>query len=95
MLDAMRNLKKVVAQFLFYSACVAVFPVTCHSIFEKSKGPPPEGYEYVTVTGSVIPQLVRKGQGAATMSPTGQMSAEDFAKMQQKFQSAGKLPGGG
>jgi hypothetical protein len=95
MLGIMTNWKRVIRHVLFCSACLAAFPVTCHSIFEKSKTAQDDGYEYVTVTGSNVPQRVKKGQAAATVSPTSSMSAEEFDKMRQKLRTPGKSPAAG
>jgi len=91
----MKKWKRTIRHGLFFAGCYAAFPVTCHSIFAKSSSTPDDGYEYVTATGSLMPQRVRKGQGAATMSPTGTMSTDEFVKFRQKLETPGKLPGGG
>jgi len=91
----MKKWKRWIRHGLFSAGCYAAFPVTCHSIFAKSSSKPDDGYEYVTATGSMMPQRVRKGQAAATMAPTGSMNADEFDKFRQKLQTPGKLPGGG
>ena len=91
----MKKWKRVIRQGLVVAGFYAAFPVTCHSIFAKSKAAPDDGYEYVTATGSMVPQRVKKGQTAATAGPTGAMSGEEFDKLRQRLNSPGKLPGGG
>ncbi|HUJ42405.1 MAG TPA: hypothetical protein VLW52_02240 [Opitutaceae bacterium] len=91
----MKNWKKVIRQVLFFSVCFATSPVTCHSIFERSKTASDDTYEYVTPTGSLMPQRVKKGEGAVTASPTGAMSGDEFDKMRQKLQTPGKSATGG
>ena len=90
----MQNWKRVIRYVLFSSGCLAAFPVICHSLFEKSKTAADDSYEYVTPTGSMMPQRVKKGQGAVTASPTSAMSGEEFDKMRQKLQTPGKSSGG-
>ena len=84
MVATVKNRESVILQVLIYSSCLAAFPVTCHSIFAKSKTGPDDGYEYVVVTGSVVPQRVKKGQAPVTASPVGVMGVPEFEKLQQK-----------
>jgi len=70
------------------SCSLTVAPVTCHSILDKSqKTADDDEYEYVTVSGSMIPQKVKKGTAGATVGPTSQMSAQEFDKMRQHVQN--------
>jgi hypothetical protein len=61
--------------------CLAVVPVTCNSIFAPRKVlPDSEQYEYVTISGSNIPQRVKKGEQAVSASQVDTVSAETFRK---------------
>lgn len=77
------------------SCSLTVAPVTCHSIFEKSQHVPEDDeYEYVTVSGSMIPQKVKKGTRGATVGATSEMSAQEFDKFRQRNQAPGPKLGG-
>lgn len=70
------------------SCSLTVAPVTCHSILDKSqKTADDDQYEYVTVSGSMIPQKVKKGTPGVTAGATSQMSAQEFDKMRQRVQN--------
>jgi hypothetical protein len=88
--------KRVIRLVLLSSGCLTGIPVTCHSIFAKSKPAPDDGdYEYVTVVGSMIPQRVRKGDAGTSASAVDSMNAQDFDKMRQRLQNPGKSAAGG
>lgn len=72
---------------------LAVAPVRCNSIFAKSSPVKDDGYEYVTVSGSMIPQRVRKGTKVITTSPVETMDAERFNDSARRFQNSLNLPG--
>ena len=92
-LGAMKNWKGKWRLALFGSGCLAVFPVSCNSIFDTSKDRRGDGYQYVTVTGSLVPVRVTSGGAAsATASPMGVMSAGQFEKVRQQVQE-GRTPG--
>ncbi len=78
----MKNWKKVARLVLLSSGGLAAFPVSCNSIFAKSKTD--DGYETVSATGSMLPQRVKKGEAAASDSATSSMSANDFDRMRQR-----------
>ena len=83
-------------RFALLSATIlAVAPVKCNSIFAKPAAGNDDGYEYVTVSGSQIPQRVRKGQMPDTTSPVDVVGAEALRDALQRNQSAGRLPGAG
>jgi hypothetical protein len=90
----MKNRMNATRLVLFYSGCVAMFPVSCNSIFAKSKPGSDDGYESVTATGSMLPQRVKTGQGAASTAPVDTMSAERFDKMRQQIQPTSPGNGG-
>jgi hypothetical protein len=91
---AMKNWKKSGYLALLSSGFLAVIPVKCNSIFEKSKPGADDGYEYVTVVGSMVPQRVKKGDAADGSSSVSTMSAEQFDKMRQRLQNGIKSQGG-
>ena len=84
--DRMNNWKQTARVVFFYSSCLAVIPVSCNSIFAKSKAGSDDGYEYVTSTGSMLPQRVKKGDTAVSNAPVGTMSGNQFDKMRQQIQ---------
>jgi hypothetical protein len=89
----MKDQNKTWRLALLGSGCLFAFPVSCNSIFDKSKGDGGKDYQYVTVTGSMVPQRVTSGGAAsATASAMGVMSADDFEKVRTKIQQ-GPTPG--
>ena len=90
----MKRLKRALQLVLLSSGGLAVFPVSCHSIFAKSTKSADDGYEEVTPLGSMVSQRVKKGDTAVATSATSTMSPEEFDKMRQRMQSVGKLPAG-
>jgi hypothetical protein len=90
----MKNWKKSSYLALLSSGFLAAIPIKCNSIFEKSKPGSDDGYEYVTVVGSMVPQRVKKGETPDTSSATSTMSAEQFDKVRQRLQQGAKLPTG-
>ena len=91
----MTNWKPVARAVLLSAACLAAFPVTCNSIFAKrSAALDDDEYEYVTVSGSMIPQRIKKGSTVDTTSPVSGMSKAAFEQLRQRQQMTGKLPAG-
>jgi len=89
-----KRLKRAFQLVLLSSGALAVFPVSCHSIFAKSTRTSDDGYEEVTPLGSLVPQRVKKGETAVATSATSTMSPEEFDKMRQRMQAVGKLSAG-
>lgn len=92
-LEIMTKWKQISRLLLLSAGCLTAFPVTCNSIFAKRHLDADDGYEYVKVSGSMLPQRVKKGAAVVTTSPTDAVSKEAFEQMRQKLQSVGKLPG--
>lgn len=92
----MKKWKQVIYSVLVSTSSVAAFPVTCNSIFAKSKPVADDAdYEYVSVTGTLIKRRIKKGSTVSTETPVEGITPEAFDQMRQKIQSTGKLPAGG
>ena len=75
---------------------LAVIPVKCNSIFDKSSSRSADDeYEYVNVLGSGIPQRVKKGQAAVSASPVEVYGGAVVRDIAQKTKQLGTLPGAG
>jgi len=90
----MKKWVKMRSLVLLASGCLAAGPVTCNSITAKSKSAQDDGYSYVTVTGSMVSQRVKKGETPITASPVSSMGVTDFSASHLGLQ-AGSRSGGG
>ena len=78
------------------SACLlAVVPVKCNSILAKRNPEVDDGYEYITVSSSRVPQRVKKGSQAVTASPEDVASGEALRNILLHNQRTEHIPGGG
>ena len=81
---------------LLSSGLLAVIPVKCNSIFDKrSPQKVDDGYEYVMLSGSNIPQRVPKGSVPVSASPVEVYGGSVMRDLAQKNQHLGKLPAAG
>jgi hypothetical protein len=81
---------------LLAGGLLAVIPVKCNSIFDRSRPAENDGsYQYVMVSGSMIPQRVPTGQRLVTPSPVDVYGGDALRETLQKNRSVGKLPGAG
>ncbi len=79
----MKNWKKIVYFALISSTGLLVAPITCNSIFAKSKATD-EGYETVNATGSFLSKKVKKGDApTGSGDNTSTMSADQLDRMRQ------------
>lgn len=78
---AMKAWKKISALAALSMGWVLEGPVTCNSILEPSKHPQDDGYVYVTPTGSIAPQRVKKGEDAVMSSELNSTTAVGFSQM--------------
>jgi len=79
---------------LLAGGVLAVVPVKCNSIFDKSHPPPADdGYEYVNVLGSQVPLRVKKGQAAVGASAVEVYGPETYRNMTEKAMQTGKAGG--
>jgi hypothetical protein len=76
---------------LLSAGILAVAPVKCNSIFEKSIPVADDGYEYVTVTGHLVPQRVKKGTQPVSDSNVNAMSGESLRDGVQKYAPSPKV----
>jgi hypothetical protein len=76
---------------LLSAGILAVAPVKCDSIFEKSSAAADDGYEYVTVTGHLAPQRVKKGTKPTTDSTVETMGGESFRNGVQQYAKSPKV----
>ncbi len=77
----MKAWKKVSSLAALSMGWVLAGPVTCNSILEPSKHAQDDGYTYVTPTGSIAPQRVKKGGDAVMSSELNSTTAVGFSQM--------------
>jgi hypothetical protein len=76
---------------LLSASILAIVPVKCNSIFEKSSAVADDGYEYIYVTGHLVPQRVKKGTQPVTDSNVNSMSAESLRDGVQQYAKSPKV----
>ena len=77
----MNDRKRLARVLLVTISCCSAFPVTCNSIFALRKALPDDAdYEYVTTSGSQIPQRVKMVTAGTTTSAVDRVSAENARK---------------
>lgn len=92
---AMEKRNSIARLLLLSTTMLTVLPVKCNSILDERRPKvADDGYEYVTTTGSLVPQRVKKGTAPVTTSPVDVVSGESLNDYRQKNQGSPKLPGG-